>query len=158
VRLQSQALQANRIVLKDLRSKRYDTAFTALLAALNEIPGYPKHPLEHPALTSLFQDLVQKGDFDASERHIENIVELDLGARHMRGLDSIQITPIELTGSEEPPWRQFFALVNDGNELYLFGGCESVAVRWRLTGFSSMFASLQSATATFWMISGEPSS
>lgn len=91
---------------------------------MNDNPGYPKHPLEHPALTCLFQDLVQKGDFDASERHIENIIELDLGARHMRGLDSIQITPIELTGSEEPPWRQFFSLANEGNELYLYGGCE----------------------------------
>jgi hypothetical protein len=93
-------------------------------------------------LTCLFEDLVQKGDFDASERHIETIIEQDLVSKHMRALDSIQITPMDLTGSEEPPWRQFFTLANEGNELYLFGGCESIAIRSCLTGLSSMFAPL----------------
>ena len=112
-------------MLKELRAKRLDDVYRALLESLAKKPGYPRNILEHPALSQLFEDLVNKGDFDATERHIENIIDEGLCQRSTAGLDNVSIKPIQLVdGGLAPPSRQHFGLANQGQELYLFGGSQ----------------------------------
>lgn len=142
-------------MLKELRARRFDTAYRALMSSLVGKPGYPEYILEHPALTQLFRELVQEGKFDAAEQTLSKIRDLVNKPRSMRGPDNVVLEQLA-DKSQAPASRQFFALANEGPKLHLFGGGEQYITKTCELALEMTFdPCYQSATIVCCLISGE---
>ncbi|CAG0882896.1 unnamed protein product [Cyprideis torosa] len=113
----ARSIEAVRLCLKHFRQRGYADSFDALLRDSGI-------QLEHPVLTELHSSLVERGDFEATERILERCVEQGMMDKF---LVNQELTPIwtEITGcGPRPGMRGGHQMCIDPDEkkMYLFGG------------------------------------
>jgi len=122
-RLKLQELQANRVMLKHLRAQKLDVPFNSLMQALKAMPDQPEHILEHPILTRLFDALVKKGDFQAGEAIIDELVTNDMMSQEAWRSHTCKLQTLEVTSpSTIPESRDGPGTAIRDNSVYVFGG------------------------------------
>lgn len=129
---EAEALHADRLALKHLRSRGMQAAYQSMVEVLRKDPRTPRHPLEHPLVERLHDALVDRGEFDEVERLLDEMLQAGLMN------DRIEAEPATYAWSniaaatdsgDVPSSRGGHALCSAseterGNSFYLFGGCE----------------------------------
>jgi len=110
-----------RLIMKHLRNKGYHEAFKALSKETNI-------ELEDEAVTDLFHQLVDKGDFEKSEQILSKFIEAGEVEEYIqRQKYKAKFAPIELKKDNITPKTRFhssFAFVAKEQSFYMFGGCD----------------------------------
>lgn len=143
----AEALHANRIMLKHLRSKRLTTVAEQLRQCLASDPRTPPRILEHSFIEELYGSLVFEGDYERTEEIIEEIIGAGLMDEYIAGLPTthswvaVPLSESQQDGGadrgEVPSSRGGHAICGGGfgavqeydgvyrpEMIYLFGGCE----------------------------------
>lgn len=115
-------------MLKQLRSSRLEVPYNVLRKSIQEsaTPPSPKHVLEHPLLTSLYESLVKQGDFDRSEEVVQEMIDAGLmSSKVAEARTSYTWKDLKCdAGTALPCPREGHALAANRDEVFMFGGCE----------------------------------